>query len=886
MLVLPVFAAKAEAEDSTFVLTHSSDAYYGVEEPDQAEALFNIQQAPHYPYTSNPPGDDMVALTQMWLNQEYGDVPGFSLVTVDGISGTNTLNGLLRALQHELGMTELLNVFGPTTSLLYSANPLHRQDGVTDKKFAILQGALWCKGYNPGGHLIQKSNGTVVFNGVFDAGVEGAVIQVKTDAGFNNPDGVVTLNLMKALLTMESFKLISSGKAEVRVIQQEFNRKYEAYMEQLVPCDGVYGRATSVALAYALQAEEGLPIGTANGNFGNTTKLCCPQIPYDNEAPTAARSYPGTSAGALYTEEKITAFTRLLQFALYVNGFTNVTIDGVFSASTQQALGEFQQQYALPVTQIADIGTWMALFSSSGDTSRAATACDCATILTPAKAQTLYSNGYRVVGRYLTGTYNGGISKALTVDEAHIIFDAGLSFFPIYQTSANTYSYFTEAKGTADAEAAIAAAFALGLPRDTIIYFAVDFDATDPQITNGVIPYFKKVSEKMSASVYKTGIYGVRNVCSRVSALGYTCSSFVGDMSNGFSGNLGYALPKDWAFDQFSTISLGAGEGLIEIDKDAYSGRDQGVSYLYGNVRFSGNNRVETANSIAAQGWPQGAETVILASGRNFADALAAAPLAAYYNNAPILLTSGSEALEENVVTTITTALKAKKVIIVGGESSVSKPIYNQLSSLSLNPERLAGGNRYGTAIEIAKHLQAKGLSFTEVFLADGTNFPDALSVSPVAGILKQPILFTNKGDAAKVNADTGTYIKESGVKTVNIVGGGITEGVISNLKTAYGVTSTKRLSGGNRYTTATAINSEYKSIFTSGQITVTSGANFPDALAGSAYAAKIGAPLFLLQNNNILEDVKAAIRGIDIDIIYIFGGESSLSDKTISDNM
>lgn len=117
---------------------------------------------------SDYPGDAMVYLTQRWLNQEYGNVPGFGYVTEDGRTGWDTVYGLTRALQVELGITDLADNFGPTTERLYSQNLLRRQDGVTNRKFAILQGALWCKGYNPGYNLSETEDGTVVFNGVFD----------------------------------------------------------------------------------------------------------------------------------------------------------------------------------------------------------------------------------------------------------------------------------------------------------------------------------------------------------------------------------------------------------------------------------------------------------------------------------------------------------------------------------------------------------------------------------------------------------------------------------------------------------------------------------------------------------------------------------------------
>lgn len=89
-------------------------------------------------------------------------------------------------------------------------------------------------------------------------------------------------------MSMDSFKLLSSygGTEAVREMQQKLNRKYEAYTG-ITPCDGVYGRNTNRALIYALQAEEGMPTDVANANFGVTTRLCCPEIPYIRDSAAA-----------------------------------------------------------------------------------------------------------------------------------------------------------------------------------------------------------------------------------------------------------------------------------------------------------------------------------------------------------------------------------------------------------------------------------------------------------------------------------------------------------------------------------------------------------------------------------------------------------------------
>ena len=569
------------SEDSTFVLS-KSNVQIGDDYNPEMQYSDEIQTFSADAVTATKI-DEMVLLTQKWLNQEYGNVSGFGSVTENGKTGWNVIYGLTRALQHELGITELADNFGPSTKALYAKNPLRRQDGVTDRKFAILQGALWCKGYNPGYYLKEDPDtGKVSFEEIFNARVEEAVISLKTDAGFINPDGVVTPNVMKALLSMDSFKLLSAyygGTYEVRSMQQKFNRTYEDYIGALIPCDGVYGRSTSKALVYALQAEEGMPVGTATGNFGAKTQELCPQIPYVRNS-SAAKDYNGN----YYTDAKLAEIIGLVQFGLFLNGFGDGIFDRRFNPVTQQAVLDFQAHYALPRTGKVNLDTWMSLFISSGNPKRSAIAADCATILNAAKAKTLYDNGYRYIGRYLTGTYGGGISKALTVTEAKTILRAGLRFFPIYQTSSNKVEYFTPEKGVSDAQSAIEAADNLGLPADTIIYFAVDFDAMDYQITDSVIPYFEKVYDEVSKSSYKVGVYGARNVCTRVSNAGYACSSFVGDMSTGFSGNLGFKIPDNWAFSQFANLegnnALGTGDGRIEIDKNAFSGRDQGVSML------------------------------------------------------------------------------------------------------------------------------------------------------------------------------------------------------------------------------------------------------------------------------------------------------------------
>ena len=154
----------------------------------------------------------MVLHTQKWLNETYGDDERYNSIEENGRTGWPTIYALTRALQIELGIENTADSFGPTTRSRYT--PLKKKSG-NNNQFGILQGALWCKGYDPGHYYSEGNDG---FSCVFDEKVEKAVIRLKKDAGMLDPDGVVTTNIMSALLSMDAFQLLSSygGKDAIR----------------------------------------------------------------------------------------------------------------------------------------------------------------------------------------------------------------------------------------------------------------------------------------------------------------------------------------------------------------------------------------------------------------------------------------------------------------------------------------------------------------------------------------------------------------------------------------------------------------------------------------------------------------------------------------------
>lgn len=489
--------------------------------------------------------DKMVLATQKWLNKTYGKDNRFTKLKETGHTGWNTVNALLIAMQIELGFENTAPVFGPNTKARFNAkypNGIKQQNEDSTKKsnmHTIIQGALWCKGYSPRTEL----------NGYFKSGMGQAIKELKADMGIGG-NSTVTLEVMVPLMNMMQFVLLKSygGKSSIRNVQQEINRKHREYTG-IIPCDGLYGREMNTALIQVLQKFEGYSADVSNGNFGNGTRSRLKTITSSN-----ASSYPD--------------FVWIASAALLCNGYIGHASRSFNDISS--AITNFQKEYVLPVTGKIDENTWMSLFISKGNPDRAAKACDTRFEITDALLKKIKSDGYAIVGRYLTG----GSFKEIREGELKRIVNGGLKYFPIFQENGREISEFTYSKGLEHGRKASEAALSKGVP-STIIYFAVDMDVYDYQINSNIIPYFKGINEAID-SRYSVGIYASRNVCTRVSNVGYSISSFVSDMSTGFSGNLGFPIPNNWNYDQFHEIR-GYG-GNWDLDKVAYSGKISGCS--------------------------------------------------------------------------------------------------------------------------------------------------------------------------------------------------------------------------------------------------------------------------------------------------------------------
>ena len=288
--------------------------------------------------------------------------------------------------------------------------------------------------------------------------------------------------------------------------------------------------------------------------------------------------------------------------------------------------------------------------------------------------------------------------------------------------------------------------------------------------------------------------------------------------------------------------------------------------------RIYGSTRYETSYKLFDRGWSS-SDTVILASGVDYPDALTATPLAGKYN-APILLSRNTtlDAQPELKSTLINKGVK--NVIIIGGQTAIPQIIQDQISSLGINVRRIGGSDRYETSALIAEEV---GVNNGEIALAYGLSFADGLSIASVAANKQMPILLTRTDSIPNA---TKNFINSNSINKTYVVG---STTVISD-SVVYQTKNPERLGGANRYETNSIIFNKFKSEIDLSSIYIASGLAFPDALSSSALAAKNGN--FVLLSN--IRQVEGTVRNIISDIspylnrVYVLGSNVVISDNIL----
>ncbi|MCD2444054.1 cell wall-binding repeat-containing protein [Agromyces sp. SYSU K20354] len=290
------------------------------------------------------------------------------------------------------------------------------------------------------------------------------------------------------------------------------------------------------------------------------------------------------------------------------------------------------------------------------------------------------------------------------------------------------------------------------------------------------------------------------------------------------------------------------------------------------STRLQGTDRYATAAAISLAGYQEpGVPVVYVASGTQFADALAAAPAAAHLGG-PMLLTAKWSVPEATLAEL--NRLAPQRIVVVGGTGAIGASTASTLAKIA-PVRRIGGADRYETSRNIAADA-FRGASVARAYVATGRDFPDGLSAGAAAGALDVPVVLVD-GKAARVDGPTTTVLRTLGVGEVRIAGG--TGVVSSGLQSSLGSAgfTVRRYAGIDRYSTSVAINSVFR---TTANAYVATGTAFPDALTGAAAAGASGDPLFLSQSACVPQPTRVAVFAKGTTHLTLLGGSGALSSR------
>jgi putative cell wall-binding protein len=319
-------------------------------------------------------------------------------------------------------------------------------------------------------------------------------------------------------------------------------------------------------------------------------------------------------------------------------------------------------------------------------------------------------------------------------------------------------------------------------------------------------------------------------------------------------------------------------------------------------LRIADRDRIGTAiEALQSRCWAGG--NVILASSENFADALAAGPLADV-RNAPILVTPNGDSLDPRVADALTDAYSVggtqcpgfDKVTIVSGTGVLTSGVVDEIEDdLDLDTERFSGANRYQTStvigLAVVSDINFEGElnAGVDVFLADGDNFPDALAAGAAAAERNGVVLLT-MGDrgiddsVALATSLNGPYSGPSADahRSIWAVGGNAAKAAAKGFQGGQPIEVNFSVVGADRYETAAKL---ARATFGNPKdFVVASGENYADGVVAGGYAANLDAPL-LLTTSAALSKVTGDYLSEKVDNgerVIVFGGPGSVS-KAVS---
>lgn len=287
--------------------------------------------------------------------------------------------------------------------------------------------------------------------------------------------------------------------------------------------------------------------------------------------------------------------------------------------------------------------------------------------------------------------------------------------------------------------------------------------------------------------------------------------------------------------------------------------------------RLAGVDRFETAAAASEATFAPGVDTVFVAFGLNFPDAIAGGAAAGVLGS-PVLLTRAdsvpSYTLDE------LTRLGPRRIVLLGGTAVIEEHLVATFEGYADVVERWFGPDRYGTAAMISEATYPSGA--TTVYLADGLAFEDALSAAPAAAANGAPLLLAN---GATLHSWTMRELQRLSPTEVIVLGPDtvIEDALLTEIEALLPGVVVRRVSGGDAFATGALISAE---TWPTGAATVhvaTTNA-FADGLAGAPVAAAAGGPILLVDSDALPADTQSELERLGAAEVVILGGVGAVS--------
>jgi len=241
---------------------------------------------------------------------------------------------------------------------------------------------------------------------------------------------------------------------------------------------------------------------------------------------------------------------------------------------------------------------------------------------------------------------------------------------------------------------------------------------------------------------------------------------------------------------------------------------------------------------------------------------------ATYSGTYSSIATTVSTAYTDSSLSLNTTYYYKVEAVTVSGSVYNSNIAYATTGTSIASASRLAGDNRYDTAVKIS---QSGWNSSNYAVIVCGENYPDALCSAPLAAKYNAPILLVTK---TALPSQTRSELSRLGVRNVFLIGGtGViytsVELAISNM----GIQVT-RLAGSDRYATSLRV---AQALGTTGQAFIANGDNFADALSVAPIAAYRNMPILLTPKDSLPAGIKQYLT--NFYNTYVIGGTGVISN-------